>query len=289
MDFVDEQDGARRILQLIEDRFQPLLEIAAVAGAGKQRAHVQGKNGRSVQHLRHFAIDDPARQTFGDRGLADARIADIERIVLGSPAQDLDRALDLGLPADQGVDPAVDRLGVQVDAIGGERLHALLDDRFAAGIFIGALGRAGALLARHLGNAVRDIVDGVEARHVLLLQEIDRVGFALGEHGDDDVGAGHLLAAGRLDVNRGALQDALEARRRLGVFFALGDQAGQFVVDILRNVGAQLVDIDVAGAQDGKRVLVLDQRQQQMLQRRELVAPFIGQRQSPMEASFQIR
>src|SRR6266849_4213434 len=54
---------------------------------------------------------------------------------------------------------------------------------------------------RRLGEAVRDVVDGIEARHVLLLQEIDGVALALGEHGDEHVGARHLLAAGGLDVD----------------------------------------------------------------------------------------
>ncbi len=63
-------------------------------------------------------------------------------------------------------------------------------------LLVGALDAPRLGAARRLGDAMRDVVDGVEARHVLLLQEIDRVAFALGEHGDQDVGAGDLLAAG---------------------------------------------------------------------------------------------
>jgi hypothetical protein len=64
---------------------------------------------------------------------------------------------------------------------------------------------------------VADVVDRVVARHVLLLQEIGGVALALGEDRDQHVGAGHLLAAGRLDVDHRALDHALEAGGRLGV------------------------------------------------------------------------
>ncbi len=75
-------------------------------------------------------------------------------------------------------------------------MAALLALLAALAFLLGALHPPGLGATRRLGDAVRDVVDGVEARHVLLLQEIDRVAFALGEHGDQDVGAGDLLAAG---------------------------------------------------------------------------------------------
>ena len=40
MNLVDEQDRAGIVLQFLDDLLQPLLEVAAVAGAGEQRAHV---------------------------------------------------------------------------------------------------------------------------------------------------------------------------------------------------------------------------------------------------------
>ena len=108
---------------------QPLLEVAAIARAGQQRAHVERVDHRLLQHLGHLALDDLARQALGDRRLADAGLADIERVVLGAAAQHLDGALDLVLAADQRIDPALAGLLVEVDAIGGQRLVALLDSR----------------------------------------------------------------------------------------------------------------------------------------------------------------
>ena len=86
------------------------------------------------QHLRHLALDDLAGKALRDGGLADAGIADEERVVLLAAAQDLDRALDLRLAADQRIDLAVLRLLVEVDAIGIEGIALLL--RARVGFFL---------------------------------------------------------------------------------------------------------------------------------------------------------
>ena len=96
--------GARDLLQLRDHALQALLEITAILGAGDQRAHVERIDGAVGEHLGHLALDDEARQAFGDGGLADAGFADVQRIVLAPPAQDLDGALDLELAADQRID-----------------------------------------------------------------------------------------------------------------------------------------------------------------------------------------
>ena len=80
----------------------------------------------AAQHFRHFIVDDLARQAFGDGGLAHAGIAHEQRIVLLAAAENLDGALDFGGAADQRIDPARLGLLVQIDAIGFQRLGALL-------------------------------------------------------------------------------------------------------------------------------------------------------------------
>ncbi len=115
VDFVDEEDRVRIVLQLLEHPLQPLLEVAAVLGAGQQRAHVERVDARLVEDLRHVALDDAPRQAFGDRGLADAGLADQQRVVLAPAAQHLDHALDLGLAPDQRIDLAV--LGERVEVL----------------------------------------------------------------------------------------------------------------------------------------------------------------------------
>ena len=129
VDLVDEQDRARIVLDLLHHRLEPLLEVAAIARAGEQRAHVEREDRRVPQHLGHFAANDLARQALGDRRLADAGIADEQRVVLLAPAQHLDGAQHLGLAPDQRIDPAVARLLVEVHAIRVERIRVLASSR----------------------------------------------------------------------------------------------------------------------------------------------------------------
>ena len=148
VDLVDEHDGVRVRLELLDDLLQALLEIAAIARAGEQRAHVEREDRGALQHVRHVALDDLLGEALGDRGLADARIADIERIVLGAAAEHLDGAAQFQLAADQRIDLAGARLGVEVDAPGIER--ALL----AAGRLLRLLAVARAPRARRARAAI---------------------------------------------------------------------------------------------------------------------------------------
>ena len=183
-------------LQLLQDLLQPLLEIAAIARARKQRSHVEREHGGSRQHFRHLAVDDTLGKAFCDRGLADAGLAHEQRIVLLPAAQHLDRAVDLVVAPDHRIDLAVARLFVEVDAIGIERLALLLGVLVALGLglLVDAAHRPRLGDAGPLGDAVADVIDGVITRHVLLLQEIRGMAFALGEDRDQHVGAGHFFA-----------------------------------------------------------------------------------------------
>ena len=267
---------------------QPLLEIAAIARAGEQRAHVEREHGR-------------AASTSGT-SLSTMRLASPSAIaVLPTPASPTNSGLFFcrrhstwivrlisAFAADHRIDLAVARLLVEVDAIGLERLALLLGLLVALGLglLVDAAHRARFRHARPLGDAVADVVDRVVARHVLLLQEIGGVALALGEDRDQHVGAGHFLAAGRLHVDHRALDHALEAGGRLGVLGAVGHQVFEFGFEIVDEAGAQLVEIDVAGAHHGRGVLIVDQRQQQMLERRVLMMTLVGDRQRPMQGLF---
>src|SRR5262245_52167197 len=81
------------------------------------------------------------------------------------------------------------------------------------------------LLARSAGSgvscpragAVDDEVHRVLTGHVLRAKEPYGGAFCLGEHGQQHIGSGNLLAAGPLDVGHGTLNDALKGRGRFGV------------------------------------------------------------------------
>ena len=80
-----------RVGYLLEDRLQPLLELAPVLRAGHHRAKVEREQALSSQAFRHVALDDAAGQPLDDGRLAHARLADQHGVVLRAPRKDLDR------------------------------------------------------------------------------------------------------------------------------------------------------------------------------------------------------
>ena len=104
---VDEQDDvARGLADLVEHALQPLLELAAIFRAGDQRAHVEREQALVLDAVGHVAVGDAQREALGDRGLADAGLADQHRIVLGPAGEHLDRAADFLVAADDRVELA---------------------------------------------------------------------------------------------------------------------------------------------------------------------------------------
>ena len=124
---VDEQDDvARGGGDLGEHRLEPLLELAAVLGAGDQRAEIEREQALVLQALRHVAVHDAQRQALDDRGLADARLADQHRVVLGAAREHLDGAPDLLVAPDHRVELALARRRGQVARVLLQRVVALL-------------------------------------------------------------------------------------------------------------------------------------------------------------------
>ena len=141
--------------------------------------------------------------------------------------------------------------------------------------------------AGSLGDAVADVLDRIEARHLLLLQEIGGVALALGEDGNEHVGAGHFLAAGGLHVHDRAMDHALEAGRGLRFRRLLGDKRAEIVVEIAGDAGAQPLQIHGAGAHHSGSVAIVKKSEQQMLERRVFVAALVGSFQGAMQGAFE--
>ena len=86
---------------------------------------------------RNAALDDPLREALDDRRLADARLAEEDRVVLRAAREDLDDPLDLLVAPDERVERALLRERGQVARVLGEerqlllllRRLALLDER----------------------------------------------------------------------------------------------------------------------------------------------------------------
>ena len=137
---IDEQDGVLLGGQLFDDLLDALLELAAVLGAGDHAGQVERDDALALEGLRNVAGNDLLSQTLDDGGLADARITDQRRVVLGAAGQNLDNTLDFLGTADDRVELALLGCGGQVAAELGEGV-----------LGVRAAGSRGAVLA---GNAV---------------------------------------------------------------------------------------------------------------------------------------
>ena len=108
---------ACRLVDLLQYRLQPVLELAPVLRPGEERAEIEGEDLLVLQRLRHVALLDPLRQPFHDGRLSDARLADDDGVVLRAPRQHLHHPPDLVVAPDDRVELPLFRLGGEVPAI----------------------------------------------------------------------------------------------------------------------------------------------------------------------------
>ena len=108
VELVDEEDDLPRgALDLLQDRLETFLELAAVLRPREQRADVERPDALAFQALRYVTRDDSLREALDDRRLADAGVADEDRIVLRTAREDLDHATDLLVSPDHRVELAL--------------------------------------------------------------------------------------------------------------------------------------------------------------------------------------
>jgi hypothetical protein len=105
--FVDEEDDfAFAGGDFAEDGLEAFFELAAELGAGEQLADIEGDDAGVAHGGGAVAVDDAQGDAFGDGGLAHARLADEDGVVLGAAAEDLDAAADFVIAADDGIELA---------------------------------------------------------------------------------------------------------------------------------------------------------------------------------------
>ena len=108
VELVDERDHlAAGVLDLLEHGLEPLLELTAVLRARDHRGEVQREQPPALERVGDVTGDDALGEPLDDGGLADAGLADQDRVVLGTPRQHLDHPADLCVAADHGVELAV--------------------------------------------------------------------------------------------------------------------------------------------------------------------------------------
>ena len=196
---VDEQDDlALGGLDLVEDRLQALLELAAELGAGDQRAQVQPEQAALLERLGRVPGGHALRQPLHDGRLARAGRADQDGVVLGAPREHLHEAPDLLVPPDDGVELAAPRQLREVARVAFERLV------LALGVRVGD-----ALVAAHLLQRLED--------HIVRCAEAgERLGQSvalLRRHRQQHVLGGDVLVLQRLPLPICLLQHVLEPPR----------------------------------------------------------------------------
>ncbi len=157
--------------------------------------------------LRHLAVGDLQRQSLGDRGLADAGLADQAGIVFGTAREDLDDTFDLLIPADDRVDLAVLCRLSQVAREAVQRLAVALGGRCAAVVLKAALLLIFKARAHMVGDGLRSDAESA--------QIADRVAVAVGQQGDQQVLGADIAGAGTRRVHHGSLHHALGTRRKI--------------------------------------------------------------------------
>ncbi len=256
MDLVDEKDGLGLALQGLEHRLQALLEVAAITRAGNERTHIEGVDGRVAQMLGHAAMDDGARQTLDDGGLAHPRFANEEGVVLAPPRQNLQGPFQLLRTPDEGVDAPGPCQGIEVAGVGGEGILA----RFVA--FLLVTGFLALVVFLIPGLAVGQIRHHIHARYMLFLQKIDGMGLALGKEGDQHIGTRDRLLARRLYVVEGALDDPLKADGGLAIDRSGASEGGDFFTEKALQFPRQTLAIGATGIENLHAGGVIEKGQQ---------------------------
>ena len=259
---VDEQDDPPLLLgEIVEHRLEALLELAAVLGAGNERAHVERQHALALDAFRHLAIDNAQRQALDDRGLADARLADQHRVVLGAALQDLHHAPDLLVASDHRVELALLGALGEVDGVLLQGLALVL----GAGVL-------------HLLPAAQRLDGLVDAalRHTGLFQQPAELALVLQRREHEQL-RGDVLVATLLRVFVGEIK---EFRQVIGdVHLAAAAFHRGHAVQHLADLGAQGIGVHVGLGEQRTRgaTILIQQRRQHVHRLDELVIAPDGQ------------
>ena len=257
---VDEHDDlAGRSVDFGEHGLQALLELATELGAGHHGAEIEGEKPLVPERFGDVAVDDPLGQAFDDRSLADPRLADDDRVVLGPPREDLHDAADFFVTADHRIDrPAARRLG---------QVARILLERVVAGFGGGAIRRPP--LAQVVDRRIQSLRAyarvGQDAGSRRSLGERERQQKALG---------GDVAVAGLFRNVGGGIEEPRRLRREIDLACAVALYLRQRVENCLGLL--QRVFRPASGSADeigGEAFCVIQQNLEQVLRREALVAP----------------
>jgi hypothetical protein len=85
MEFIDKEDNvAVGVDHLFEYGLEAFLKLTTILGSRDQRAEVEGDNLFADQRFRHITAHDTQGQSLDNGGLADARLSNQDRVILGT-------------------------------------------------------------------------------------------------------------------------------------------------------------------------------------------------------------
>ena len=238
VELVDEQDDVAALGDLLHHLLEALLELAAVLGARDQSREIQRVDLLALEQLGHVSVGDSLGEAFDDGCLADARLADKHRVVLGAPAEDLHDPLDLGLATDNRIQLAVGGQLGQVAPELVEQLRRLLALACgAAGARGGASAGTAALTATGAGEHADDLIADLLRVGVEVEQDASRDALVLTHQPEQDVLGPDVVVAEAQGLAQRKLEHLLGARRERdltgGDLLAGADDADHLRADAL--------------------------------------------------------
>ncbi len=114
VELVNKENDVPRPADLAQDMLQLLLKFPPILCARHHGGQIQGINSLAQQVLGGVSVGNGNGQPLHHGGLAHARLPDQGGVVLGPPGQYLNQALQLLLPADHRIQPALPRHAGQV-------------------------------------------------------------------------------------------------------------------------------------------------------------------------------
>jgi hypothetical protein len=82
------------------------------------------------------------------------------------------------------------------------------------------------------------------------------------------------------------LDHALEAGCGLRILASIGDKVGELAVDVVDEIAAENVEIDIAGSHDGRSILVVDQGQEEVFEGCVFMATFACESERSVKGLF---
>ena len=232
---------------------------------------------------------DPERKSFGERGLPDPGLANEDRVVLASTRKNMDCTVELGTPANQGIELALGSALGEIRREGGQGIgrHTLT--------FLATQKRrcgsptlAGSTILTELRFSVADISQQVKARDALGTQQGHRMGVRLLKNRDDQVADLDLLLFRTIRMVHGVLDHTMK-REGLHCFnrVVTRHRFEVFIEESL-DLGAQSVDVGARMAQDPSAIVRMNQGVEEMFDRQISVAPHDGLAVCRLEGHLQV-